>query len=160
MAMLIITAKVPRPKASLWIAAAAFFCCAALVLALVPPAARQAAASAQISHKGIRTHKDQVEYLDQYGWQTSPEPSAVEELSIPEQFDERYDQYLQLQREQGFELEKYAGKRVKRYTYQILNHPSGESGVIANLLIYKKTVVGGEVLSPKLNGFLHGLSMP
>ena len=158
--MFIITAKVPRPKASLWIAATAFFCCAALVLALVPPSARQVTASTQISHKGIRTHKDQVAYLAQYGWQTSSEPTAVEELIIPEQFDERYDQYLQLQRKQGFELEAYAGKRVKRYTYQILNHPTGESGVIANLLIHKNTVVGGEVLSPNLNGFLHGLSMP
>lgn len=158
--MLIITAKVPRPRISFWVAAAAFLCCTALVLALVPPAVRQAAASAQISHKGIRTRQDQVEYLAQYGWQTSPEPTAVEELNIPETFDESYAQYLQLQREQGFDLEKYAGKRVKRYTYQILNHPTGESGIIANLLIYKKTVVGGEVLSPQLDGFLHGLSMP
>ena len=158
--MLIITAKVPRPKISFGVAAAAFLCCVALVMALVPPAVRQTAASAQISHKGIRTRADQVEYLEQYGWQTAPEPSAVEELRIPESFDESYAQYLLLQREQGFDLEAYAGKRVKRYTYPILNYPTGETGIIANLLIYKNTVVGGEVLSPQLDGFLHGLQMP
>jgi len=57
-------------------------------------------------------------------------------------------------------LTKCAGKRVKRYTYEITNYPTGESGVQANLLIYKNTVVGGEVLSAQLDGFLHGLTMP
>ena len=67
---------------------------------------------------------------------------------------------IDLQRQQGFDLERYAGKRAKRYTYEILNYPSGETGVQANLLLYKTTVIGGEVLSPRLDGFLHGLSMP
>ena len=61
---------------------------------------------------------------------------------------------------QGFDLEKYAGKRVKRYTYEVFNYPTGESGVQVNLLVCKNTVVGGEVLSPQLDGFLHGLAMP
>ena len=49
---------------------------------------------------------------------------------------------------------------MKRYTYEVLNYPTGEKGVQANLLIRKNTVVGGEVLSPQLDGFLHGLAMP
>ena len=66
----------------------------------------------------------------------------------------------QLQSGQGFDLEKYKGKRVKRYTYEISNYPTGETGVQAGLLIYKNTVVGGEVLSSQLGGFIHGLAMP
>ena len=46
------------------------------------------------------------------------------------------------------------------YTYEITNYPTGETGILANLLIYKNTVIGGEVLSPQLDGFLHGLAMP
>ena len=57
-------------------------------------------------------------------------------------------------------MKKYAGKRLKRYTYEITNYPTGESGVQVNLLIYKNTVVGGEVLSAQLDGFLHGLTPP
>ena len=78
-------------------------------------------------------------------------------MLIPEQFDETYDQYLQLQSQQGFDLTKYAGKRVKRYTYEVLNYPTGEKGVQAGLLIYKNTVVGAEIMSNQLNGFIHGL---
>lgn len=157
--MFIITAKVPRPHPALGVAAAALLCCAALVLTLTPPSA-QTAASALPDPKGVRTAADRVEYLSAYGWEVAETPVSTQELLIPEAFDESYQQYLQLQRDQGFDLEACAGKRVRRYTYEILNYPTGETGVLVNLLIYKRTVVGGEVLSPRLDGFLHGLSGP
>lgn len=158
--MLIVTAKVPRRKLALGVALAALACCCALVLNLGGGAAREAAASAAPSPKGIRSNEDRVEYLRSYGWEVKEEPVATQELLIPREMDESYEEYLALQKEQGFDLEKYAGKRAKRYTYEITNYPSGETGVQANLLICKNTVIGGEVLSPQLDGFLHGLAMP
>lgn len=101
-----------------------------------------------------------MEYLEAYGWEVNSEPLATQELLIPEEMDESYDEYLALQSEQGFDLKQYAGKRVKRYTYEITNYPTGEQGVQANVLIYQNTVIGGEVLSPQMDGFLHGLTMP
>ena len=119
-----------------------------------------AVSPAPASPKGIKTNEDRVAYLESYGWTVSPEAVSVEELLIPEEFDETYDQYLALQAQQGFDLTQYRGKRVKRYTYEVTNYPSGESGVEAGLLIYKNTVVAGEVLSTKLGGFIQGLAMP
>jgi len=84
----------------------------------------------------------------------------VEELLIPEEFDETYNDYLKLQADQGFDLTKYRGKRVKRYAYEIKNYPTGETGVQAGLLLYRNTVIGGEILSAQLNGFIHGLALP
>ena len=158
--MLIVTAKVPRRKLALGVALAALACCCALVLNLGGGAVREAAASAAPSPKGVRSNEDRVEYLRSYGWEVKEEPVATQELLIPREMDESYEEYLALQKEQGFDLEKYAGKRAKRYTYEITNYPSGETGVQANLLICKNTVIGGEVLSPQLDGFLHGLAMP
>ena len=158
--MLIMTAKVPRRKLALGVALAALVCCCALVLNLGGGAVREAAASAAPSPKGVRSNEDRVEYLRSYGWEVKEEPVATQELLIPREMDESYEEYLALQKEQGFDLEKYAGKRAKRYTYEITNYPSGETGVQANLLICKNTVIGGEVLSPQLDGFLHGLAMP
>ena len=108
----------------------------------------------------MKSNEDRVAYLQSYGWEVSAEPLATEELLIPKEMDASYDDYLALQSGQGFDLSKYAGKRVKRYTYEITNYPTGETGILANLLIYKNTVIGGEVLSPQLDGFLHGLAMP
>lgn len=158
--MLIVTARVPRRKLALGVAAAALLCCAALVFNLSTPAIQQTAAAAAPSPKGVKSNEDRVAYLEGYGWTVREEPLATEELLIPQEMDESYDDYLALQSSQGFDLGDYAGKRVKRYTYEITNYPTGEQGVQANLLIYKNRVVGGEVLSPQLDGFLHGLSMP
>ena len=88
------------------------------------------------------------------------QPLAVEELLIPEQFDETYTEYLDLQKSQGFDLTQYCGKRAKRCTYEITNYPTGEGSVQASILIYKNQVIGGEVLSARLDGFIHGLTMP
>lgn len=157
--MLIVTAKVPRRGLALGTAAAALLCCAALVLALGSPASQPASAAA-VSPKGVKSNEDRVEYLQSYGWQVEPQPAATEELLIPEVMDDSYSDYLALQSQQGFDLGKYAGKRVKRYSYEVTNYPTREQGVLANLLIYKNTVVGGEVLSSQPDGFLHSLNMP
>ena len=154
--MFIWTAKLNKKKIVLTVAAV--LCASAAAVTLL--ADRGAAASASISPKGVKTEEDRVAYLQEWGWQVSPQATLVEELELPKEFGPEYSQYLELQTGQGFDLSKYAGKRVRRYTYEILNYPTGETGAIAHLLICKNTVVGGEVLSPRLDGFLHGLAMP
>ena len=158
--MLIVTARMPRRRLAVSAAAAALLCCAALVLNLWGGLSRTASAPALPSPKGVKTNEDRVAYLEGYGWQVNQEPLAVEELLIPREMGESYQDYLALQNSQGFRLEDYAGKRIKRYTYEITNYPTGETGVQANLMICWNTVVGGEVLSPQMDGFLHGLAMP
>lgn len=151
--MFIWTAKVNRKK--ILLALAAVVCASAAVVALLGD--RGAAVSAAVSPKGIKTEEDRVDYLRQWGWQVEPQAALVEELELPEQFGEEYSQYLELQTSQGFDLAKYAGKRIRRYTYEVLNYPTGETGVSAHLLIYRNRVIGGEVMG---GSFLHGLAMP
>ena len=158
--MLIVTAKVPRRKLALGAALAALVCCCAVALNLGTSDSREAVASGLPDPTGVKSNEDRVAYLAGYGWEVLSEPLATQELLIPEEMDDSYDEYLTLQSQQGFDLTRYAGKRVKRYTYEVTNYPTGETGVQANLLIYKITVIGGEVLSPQLDGFLHGLTMP
>lgn len=35
---------------------------------------------------------------------------------------------------------------MQRYTYEVLNYPTGEIGVVAHLYSWKNTVIGGETL--------------
>lgn len=156
--MFIITARV-RKGPILAVAAAAAVVCGVL-LAAAGLGGRDTAVSGVVSPTGVKTNEDRIAYLESYGWKVSQEPSSVEELLIPDTFDESYTLYLELQSSQGFDLTDYCGKRVKRYTYEISNYPTGETGIQAGLLIYKNTVIGGDVLSPQLGGFIHGLSMP
>lgn len=158
--MLIVTAKLPRRLLTLGCLVTAVLVCAGVVLPSFSPALPAGAENSVPSTAKVRSNADRVAYLAEYGWEVSPEPLSTEELLIPAKMDESYQEYLDLQLSQGFDLTQYAGKRVKRYTYEIYNYPSGETGVQANLLVHRNTAIGGEVLSPRLNGFLHGLAMP
>ena len=158
--MLIMTAKLPRRRLALWGFAAAALCCCALLVNIVPLQTARSTVNSAVDPAGIKTNEDRIRYLNEYGWQVKEQPLATQELIVPDSFDESYTDYLNLQAQQGFSLEKYAGKRLKRYTYENTNYPTGEQGVQVNLLVYRNTVVGGEVLSAQLDGFLHGLAMP
>lgn len=156
--MIIWTAKLHKGRlVAGGIAVAALICGVAVLLGMF---GRAATASATVSPKGIKTPEDRIAYLQSYGWQVKEEPLAVEELLVPEEFGSEYADYLALQESQGFDLTRCKGKKVKRYTYEITNYPTGETGVQVSLLLYKNTVVGADVLSPALDGFIHGLTMP
>lgn len=155
MAVFIWTAKIDRRKTALALAGAVILSAALLAVGLL--GGRGEAVSAAVSPKGIKTAEDRTAYLGAWGWQVSPDPLAVEELELPDPMGPEYEQYLSLQAEQGFDLKKHAGKRVKRYTYAVLNYPGQTEGVQLHLLIRKNTVVAGEVLG---ESFLHGLARP
>lgn len=141
--MFIVTARVPRKKllaGSITI----LFCCLVIATALIVTLGGQAVTtSAEVSN--IRSNDDRIAYLNELGWQVSETPTITEELLIPETFDESFDEYLALQMQQGFDLTKYAGKRVKRYTYDVTNYPNRNVNVQAALLVYKNKVIGGQL---------------
>lgn len=157
--MFIFTARLTRGRLAAGVAVAALLC-GAVFTAAGALNGSHVTASAAVSPKNIRTNQDRVAYLASYGWEVSADPVAVEELILPEEPDETYQQYLDLQASQGFDLGKYAGKRVKRYTYTVLNYPTGQENIQANLLLSQNTVVGGDILCTDLDGFLQGLAMP
>lgn len=156
--MFIYTARIPKKK--LVAGGITFLCCCVVVITAIVLSAGGAAVSASAEVKGVRDNDDRVSFLNSLGWTVSEQPIATEELLVPDQFDESYADYLALQAEQGFDLTKYCGKRIKRYTYEITNYPTGETGIQASLLVYKNTIIGGEILSPATGGLLHGLTMP
>ena len=155
MDVFIFTAKINRKKIGLAMAAGVVVAVAAV--AAVMWTARPASAAVAPKPKGVRSAEDRVAYLQDWGWQVAEAPTLVEELAMPEEFGEEYSQYLELQSAQGFDLAKYAGKRIKRYTYEVQNYPTGITGVTAHLLMYKNTVIGGEIMG---DSFLHGLQVP
>ncbi len=89
-----------------------------------------------------------------------PEPAAVEDIRLPDTFDASYDEYLSLQKSQGFDLSQYAGKTVKRYTYQVSNYPGLQENIWASLLLYKKEVIGGRSTPTRGDGFIQALPYP
>ena len=96
--MFIFTAKIKHGKVVLGALGLAAVCTAGLLLFGLPGKQTAAANSTLPSPKGVKTAEDRIAYLESYGWLIDPEPIAVEELLIPEEFDETYQDYLDLQK--------------------------------------------------------------
>ena len=106
--------------------------------------------------------EERLFFISQFGWETDEDPVEVTEIFIPEEFDDVYTQYNEIQKkDNGTDLSKYKGKRVKRWTYAVTNYPGYENSgecVRINLLVYSNLVIGGDVCSTELSGFMHGFT--
>ena len=141
-------------KKLLWIVcAAAVLAVLVIVLAASRDGAVQTAAGYQFQ---AQDNAQRRAFLAQFGWEVSDEPTEICEVIIPEIFDSVYQKYNELQRAQEFDLTRYQGRRVKRWTYEVKNYPDYEGAVVANLLIYNNTIIGGDIASNALDGFMQG----
>ena len=141
-------------KKLLWIVcAAAVLAVLVIVLAASRGGAVQTAAGYQLQ---AQDNAQRRAFLAQFGWEVSDEPTEICEVIIPEIFDSVYQKYNELQRAQEFDLTRYQGRRVKRWTYEVKNYPDYEGTVVANLLIYNNTIIGGDIASNALDGFMQG----
>ncbi len=105
-----------------------------------------------------KTTEQQITFLQNFGYETEAEPILIEEVIIPSEFGEDYTAYNDLQKISGFDLSKYKGNRAKKYTYRVINYPDFNGEVIANILVYKGKIIGGDISSKELNGFTHGFT--
>ena len=112
--------------------------------------------SKEINYDKIKTNEDRVNFLSQFGWQVNSEPVETAEIVIPEEFDKIFTGYNEIQKRQGLDLSKYKKKSVMRYTYEVNNYQGEDGKVYANVIVYRNRVIGGDICSADVNGFIHG----
>ena len=139
--MLIMTTKVDKRK--LLIAAAAVIAAIAALLFLGGGDSRPTAS--MITSPAADTNDARVKFLTDLGWDVTASPAEAAEVKIPRDADEVFDRYNELQKSQGYDLSKYAGKKVMRYVYKINNYPDAKEPVYATLLVYKDKIIGGDI---------------
>jgi hypothetical protein len=64
--------------------------------------------------------------------------------------------YNEIQKRQGLDLSKYKKKNVMRYTYEVKNYKDYDGTVYANIIVYRNKVIGGDICSADVTGFIHG----
>lgn len=104
-------------------------------------------------------NEQRLAFLRSFGWEVADAPVETQEVRIPEEFNDVFTRYNELQRSQGYDLEPYAGKSVKRYVYRIENHPDGPDHY-ATLLIHKNEIIGGDITGSGEGGRIHGFQKP
>lgn len=109
------------------------------------------------------TNEERVSFLSQFGWEIDEEPVEVKEIVIPQEFDEQYLKYNEIQKKQNFDLEDYCAVKAKQWTYSVKNYPGYEEQkncVFANLIVYEGAVIAGDISSSDGKGFIGTFDFP
>ena len=104
----------------------------------------------------VKSVGDVVSFLSQFGWTVNGATAETAEVTIPAEFDKIFASYNEIQKSQGLDLSKYKKKELTRYTIEVTNYPDYDGKVYANVLVYRNKVVGGDICSADVSGFVHG----
>ena len=155
--MVILTAKLSKGKLI------GILCAAIAVIVLIIALSARGAASRLLETAGKRhirleTAEAQAEFLEKNGFSVAQEPVRVQEVRIPEEFSEVYQQYNELQKSQGFDLRRYRGKTVTQTVYQVLDYPAeGDEPVYATLLLCRGRLIAADLSRGGEESFLRPL---
>ena len=109
------------------------------------------------NNSGIMTLDGRESFLMSLGWKIDRNSEEIKNIRLPERFDEIMAEYNKLQRTQGYDLEKYAGKDCTQYTYRVLNYNSGQDEVYVSLYLCGRSVIGGDIHTASSDGFMHAI---
>lgn len=84
--------------------------------------------------------KAQEKFLRQFGIKADTTTKRSDEVTIPSDFDEIYNNYNELQRAVGLDLTPFRGEKVSRVVFRLKDKDK-----YATLLIFKSRVIGGHV---------------
>ena len=76
----------------------------------------------------MKSEAQRQAFLKEMGWEVSDEYDECKAVTIPKEFNEVYEKYNKLQKQQGFDLEDYKGKTAE--VYRIMGIRSRRSGLI------------------------------
>ena len=110
----------------------------------------------EISYDKVKSAEDAQRFLSQFGWEVDAAQTKTMQVTMPSEFDKVFTGYNELQKRQGLDLSKYRNKAVTRYTFVVTNYPDYEGTVYANVLVYRNRVIGGDICSADVTGFVVG----
>ena len=154
--MLIWTLKFDKKKATFWVIMAALVIVGVILLLGARPNGGPAKAADASQSASVKTEKARTAYIERCGWKVESPALAEDTVLIPKSFSKVFETYNQLQKQQCFDLSRYAGQEVKLYTYKVLDSGLGDN-VLASLYVCNGTVIGGDVHSTELDGFMGAL---
>ncbi|MBR5472613.1 MAG: DUF4830 domain-containing protein [Clostridia bacterium] len=101
-----------------------------------------------------KTNADRLTFIKKLGYTPLCDQPNSKTVNLPEAFYDVYKNYNALQISAGYDLSQYKGCEVTIYTYTI-NPPNGYTGeCVVNLIVYNDRIIGGDISSAALGGFM------
>ena len=149
--MMIQAVRLTRKKAALAVILAGAVM-AALILLL-----GRGGSPAQQDRPLLTSNAERVAYLQELGWEVVEEPVTTLQFLLPPQLKGDYVAYNDLQKQQGFDLTKYKGKKVEIYSYPVYNYKGHKDCMTLTIIGCEGRLIGGDVSCSELDGFMQGL---
>ncbi len=83
---------------------------------------------------------DCTAYLLKQGIAVEPTPVVLQQITLPLVSNDAYDNYLQLQKQQGFDLAAYGGKKAALYVYE----EASPEGALITLIISEGNLIAAD----------------
>ena len=91
-----------------------------------------------------RTPEEEQSFLRSFGIKPKPDSRRSENVMIPREFSDAYEEYNKLQRKTGFDLSRYRGQTAAKVTY--------DTGKMSAVLLIINGRVAGAHLSSGIQG--------
>ena len=119
------------------------------------------ATSSSMYAKSGASNADRIKFLSEIGCTVGEECLQEKNTVIPDRFSDVYENYNSLQKESGFNLEPYKGCKAVIYKYAVIKYGKiGQNTAVANLIVSDGKIIGGDISSVKLSGFMYPLVKP
>lgn len=105
----------------------------------------------------VSSMEGRQKYLMKLGWEIDTSSEESKTVLLPREFEGIMAEYARLQTEQGYDFASYGGLECTQYTYIVTNYFDSDSTVYATLYIKSGHVIGGDIHSAAIDGFMHAL---
>ena len=95
-----------------------------------------------------------AERVNSLGCNVEETAISSKETVIPQSFGKVYERYNSLQKKAGFDLAPFHGREACVYTYRLADEPN----TVVNLIVANGCIIGGDISSTALDGFMLPLS--
>ena len=109
----------------------------------------------EIDFNGIKTKEDRIAFIESFGARVNAESEESVSFVMPKSFDRVLFGYNEIQKAQGLDITKYAGKRVTRYTYQLIDYCDADAYV--SVFVFRNRIIALDVSSADPEGFVRPL---
>lgn len=100
------------------------------------------------------TNAERISFLKKLGYTVLCDEPTSKEVVLPDVFSDVYNNYNSLQKSAGYDLSLYKGCEVVIYSYGITPPEDHTGECLANIIVYNDRIIGGDISSAALGGFM------